>query len=88
VVDGRTRTLVVARVLGVFEVADVPDVGCWMAVCGRAAALDFIVFVVHDEVFLVLGVEDPALVRVGGAFVGCDGDDLGELLVGDVVCDG
>ena len=84
-VDSAARSLVVTGLLGVLEVADVPDEGYGAAVGGRATGFDLVVFVVRNEPFLVFGVEDPALVGVGGAVVGGDGDGLGEFLVGDVV---
>lgn len=85
VVDGAAGSLVVTGLLRVLEIADVPDEGYGAAVGGGTARFDLVVFVVGDEPFLVFGVEDPALVGVGGAFVGGDGDGLGELLVGNIV---
>jgi hypothetical protein len=85
VVDGLAGRLVVASLLGVLEVTDVPDEGGGVAVGTGAAAVVLVVLVVEDEELLVLGVEDPALVGVGGALVAGDGDELGVLLVGDVV---
>lgn len=96
VVDGAGGGLVVAGVLGGFEVGDVPDVCGWVAVLGDGVGVGFgavvdlalVELVVHDKVGLPVGVEDPALVGVGRALVGCAGDDGGgveALLVGDVV---
>lgn len=84
-VDVGAGALVVARLLGVLEIANVPYEGYGTAVGGDTATFDFVVFVVGDEPFLVVDVEEPALVRVGGAFVRGDGDGFGELLVGYVV---
>lgn len=85
VVDGLAGSLVVTGLLGVLEVADVPDKGGSVTVGTGAAAVVLIVLVVKDEELLVLGVEDPALVGVGGALVAGDGDELGVLLVSDIV---
>lgn len=85
VVDAVGLGLVEAGLLGRLEAADVPDVGHGEAVGGGLDGVELVVFVVHDEEFLPFGVEDPALVRVGGAGVGGAGDDGRVLLVGDVV---
>ena len=78
--------MVVTRLLRVFEIANVPDEGYRATVGSNAATFYLIVFVVRDEPFLVFGVEDPSLVSVGGSLVGSDGDGLGELLVGNIIC--
>lgn len=80
-----TGSLVVASLLGPLEVADVPDEGGGLAVGGWATLLLLIELVVHDQVLLVVGVEDPTLVSVGGAFVGGNGDDFGERFVSQIV---
>lgn len=85
VVDGLARGLVVAGLLGVLEVTNVPDEGCGMAVGSRAATVVLVVLVVEDEVLLVLSVEHPALVSVGGTLVAGNREELGVLLVGNVV---
>ena len=84
-VDGRAGSLVVPRLLGVLEVTNVPDKGGGAAVGARAATVKLVVLVVHDKPLLVLRVEDPALVSVGSTLISGDGDELGVLLVGDVV---
>lgn len=84
-VDGDAGVLVVASLLGVLEVTDVPDEGGGVAVGTRAAAVNLVVLVVQDEELLVLGVEHPALVGVGGTLIAGDGDEGGVLLVGDIV---
>jgi len=86
VIDGGAGPLVVASLLGLLEVADVPDVGDGAAVGGGTTLLDFIVFVVHDQPFLVLSIENPALVGVGGSFVRSDRNGYRELLVRYVIC--
>lgn len=78
-------SFVVASLLWGFQVLDVPDVSHGVAVCGWAGFVVLVVFVVEDEVFLVVDVEDPALVRVGCSFVGGAGDDACVFLVGHVV---
>ena len=84
VVDTLAQTLVVARLLGLLQRGDVPDVGDGVPVGAQAGGVVLVVLVVQDQVLLPLGVEDPALVGVGGAFVGCVGDDADVLLVGYV----
>jgi hypothetical protein len=56
--------LEVAGLLGVAEVADVPEVGDGEAVAARAGTADLVVLVVEDEELLPGGVCDPALVDV------------------------
>lgn len=95
VVDGAGGRLVVAGVLGLLEAGDVPDVGNGEAIlCGRVGCgagrvdLALVEFVIHHEVSLPHGVENPALVSVGCTDVGSAGDDLRSVrtvLVGDVV---
>lgn len=64
VVDAVGLGLVHARLLGVLEVADVPEVGDGVAVGGGADAVVLVVLVVEDEELLPGGVGDPALVGV------------------------
>lgn len=85
VVDTLARGLVVAGLLGVLEVRDVPDVGDGVTLSTEANAVVLIVLVVEEQVVLVLGVEDPALVGVRGALVRDAGDDRGVRLVRHVV---
>lgn len=85
VVDAAAGTGELARLLGALELGDVPDVGHGVGVLPGVGDVDLIVLVVEDEVCLPLGVEDPALVGVGDAFVGGLGDDLDVGLVLDVV---
>jgi hypothetical protein len=54
-----------------------------VAVGSLAGAVHLVEFVVEEEVLLLL-VDEPALVGVGGADVGGRGDLDGVLLVGDV----
>ena len=83
VVDGAHRRLVQPRVLGLRQVRDVEDVGGRVAVLGGAGLLLLVELVVEEEV-LHVGGGDPALVGVGGAFVGGLGDLDGLGLVGYV----
>jgi hypothetical protein len=85
VVDGDAGVLVVASLLGVLEVTDVPDERGGVAVGAGAAAVNLVVLVIHDEELLVLGVENPALMGVGGTLVAGYGDEGWVLLVGDIV---
>lgn len=95
VVDGAHAGLVVAGLHGLLEVLDVPDVGDGVTVLGGGfgvgvSGVDFalVELVVHYEMGLPVGVENPALMSVGGALVGSAGDDgsgLGSDLVGDIV---
>jgi hypothetical protein len=65
-------SLVIARLLGMLKVRDVPDVGDGSPRGARAATIDFIVLVVKNQEFLPLLVENPPLVSVGRSFVGGD----------------
>lgn len=68
-----------------FQVRNVPDICSRPLVsCGTCKSL-LVEFVIEEEELLVLGIEHPALVSVGGTFVGDAGDDVGGGLVGDVV---
>lgn len=83
-VDTAPQTLVVARLLGLLEGRNVPDVGDGVPVSAQAGGVVLVVLVVEDQILLPLGVEHPALVGVGGAFVGSVGDDADVLFVGYV----
>ena len=85
VVNDLAGSLVVTSLLGRLEITDIPDEGRSMTVGSGTATVVLIVLVVEDEELLVLGVEDPALVGVGGTLVAGDGDELWVLLVGNVV---
>lgn len=52
VVDGDTGGFEEAGLFGVLEVRDVPDVGDGVSVCGGARSINFIVFIIEDEVLL------------------------------------
>lgn len=69
VVDAGAGRLVVARLLGLLQVSDIPDKRCSVAVGTRAASVVLVVLVVKDQELLVLGVENPALVGVCGTLV-------------------
>jgi hypothetical protein len=56
--------LEVAGLLGVAQVADVPEVCRGVAVAGGASAAVLVVLVVKDKEFLPVGIGDPALVDV------------------------
>lgn len=84
-VDGLAGSLVVASLLGVLEVTNVPDEGGGVTVGTGATTVVLIVLVVENQELLVLSVEDPALVGVGSTLVSSNGDELRVLLVGDVV---
>lgn len=85
VVDGTNRGLVDTGLLWCAEVTDVPDISGREAVRGRSSAIFLIQLVIKQEVLLVVGVEDDALVRVGRASVASPGDDGRSGLVSDVV---
>lgn len=84
VVDRLDWRLVQALVSRLGEGADVEDVRRGVAVCGLAGLVLLIELVVEEEVRHVLRVDDPALVRVGGARVRGGGDLLGGGLVGHI----
>lgn len=79
------RSLVITCLLRLLEIGDVPDEGHGSVGEAWVAAFDFVVLVVQKEVLLPIGVENPALVRVGCSFVGCYGDYFGPELVGCVI---
>jgi len=96
VVDGAGRGLVVAGDDGRLEVLDVPDVGHGEAVLGgrvngSAVGVDLalVELIVHDDVGLPHGIENPALMGVGSTDVRSARDDCTSVteanLVGDVV---
>lgn len=85
VIDSVLGGLEQARLLGVAEIGDIPDVGDSEPVgCGSNAVI-LVVLVVHDQEALIVRIEDPALVGVGGALVASARDDGGVSLIGDVV---
>lgn len=79
------RRLVENRIFRVLQVANVPDISNRVPVLGWADGVSLVVLVVQQEVFLVQGVEHPALVGVGCTVVRSAGDDGGVSFVGDVV---
>jgi hypothetical protein len=95
VVDGADGGLVVAGVLGLLQVGDVPDVSNGEAVLGGRVGsgavgveLTLVKLVVHNKMSLPHGIENPALVGVGGTDVRSAGDDLsglGAVLVGHII---
>ena len=86
VIDRLGGVLEVACLLGLFEIADVPDKGNGITIAAWASAVALVEFVVQDEELLVLGVKNPALVGVCSTLVGDTGDDVGDVsLVGHIV---
>lgn len=85
VVDSLPGRLVVAGLLGVLKIANVPNEGGRVPVGTWAAAVNLIILIVHDEPLLILSVEHPALVSIGGALVGGNRNKRWFLLVGDIV---
>jgi hypothetical protein len=96
VVDRAGGGLVVAGDDGLLKVLDVPNVGHSETIFGgtvnsSAVGVDLalVKLIVHDDVSLPVGVENPTLMGVGSSDVGCardDGTSVTEtLLVGDVV---
>ena len=96
VVDSASSRLVEAAVLGSLEVGDVPDVGGRVAILGDGVGvcilatvdLTLIKLVVHDQVGLPVGVENPALVGVRCTLVRSardDGRSVEALLVGNII---
>jgi hypothetical protein len=86
VVDGGTKALVKARLFGLLEVAYISDVGFWQTKRTRYMTCVFIVLVIHDQKLLVVDIQDLASMRVGGAFIRCDGDDPWPSFFGDIIC--
>lgn len=84
-VDSLSQMLVVSRLFRFLERADVPDVRDGVAFTCRTACVDFVVFIVSNDILLPLGVQDPSLVGIAGAFVGGGGYDGDVLFVGYVV---
>jgi hypothetical protein len=84
-IDSDARSLIIASLLRLLQVLDIPDEGDRVAVSGGPASVLLIELVIEDEILLPFGVKNPALVRVGCAFIGGYGYDFGEFLVGDVV---
>lgn len=96
VVDRAGGSLVVAGDDGLLKVLDVPNVGHGETILGgtvdsSAVGVDLalVKLIVHDDVSLPVGVENPTLMGVGSSDVGCARDDgtgvTETLLVGDVV---
>ena len=84
-VNGLNRALEVPSLLGVFEGTDIPDEGHWEAVATRAGLIGLVKFVVEVEELLVQDVVDPALVGIASTNVRRARDDVGGVLLGDVV---
>ena len=63
------QALVVAGLLGCLKRRNVPDVRDRIPIGAQACLVEFIVLVVGNQELLPLGVENPALVGVGKAFV-------------------
>lgn len=75
-VNRLARVLIVAGLLGLLKVSNVPDERGGVAVSSRSATVKLVVFVVQDEPLLVFLVKHPALMCVGGALVRSHGDEL------------
>lgn len=86
VIDGLARSLVVACLLGMFKVANVPDESHRATVGSGTAGFNLIILVIRNEPLLVFCVKDPALVSVRGPLIRSDGHSLRELLIRDIVC--
>jgi hypothetical protein len=56
-----------------------------MAVGSRTATVMLVVLIIHYQVFLVLSIEDPALVCVSGTLVSSHRHELRVLLIGNIV---
>lgn len=75
VIGAATEALIMTGLLRGFEGGGVPDVGNGEASGAKAGTADLVVLVVRNKELLVIGVEDLALMGVGGARVGGVGDD-------------
>lgn len=69
VIDGLDLGLVETGLLGVLEVADIPNIGDRESVFGGSVPTDLIKLVIEDEEFLVVDVNNGALVGVAGTLV-------------------
>jgi hypothetical protein len=86
VIDGLGGVLENTGLLRVLKITDVPDESNGVTVRARALTITLIEFVVQDEEFLVLSVENPALMSVRSTLVRDLGDDVGDIsLVSDIV---
>lgn len=61
------------------------NVSDWISIGSRTISIFFINLIIHKKVVLVVLVKDPSLMSVCSTLVGSAGDDLGGILVGDVV---
>ena len=56
-----------------------------MTIRSWTACINFIVLVVQNQELLPFGVKNPTLMCVRGTLIGGYGDNLGPLLVGDII---
>lgn len=88
VVDGLCGVLEETGLLGVLEIADVPDESNGVTVGARASSVSLVELIVEDKELLVLSVENPALVSVGSTLVRDLGDDVGDVGLVSHIVDG
>lgn len=84
VIDAVPAGFVISRLTRFGKVGDIPDEGDWMSVFSEAGFGEFVDFVVEEEVFLPLFVEDPPLMRVSGSFIGSSRDNSRFELIRDI----
>lgn len=71
--------------LRLLEVGNIPNVSDGVSRLPGANSVILIVLIVKEQILLILGIKDPALMGVSSTCIGSDGEDLRLLLVGDVV---
>lgn len=76
--------LVVSSQLRGPERLNIPDVSDWESLCSNSGLIVLIVFIIENQVLLVLRVKNPTLVSVLGTVVAGTGKDGGICLGGDV----
>lgn len=76
VVNRAVPHLVVSGDLRVSKVADIDDIGRGKAIGGDAGPFKLVDFVVHDDILLIVAIEDCALVDVSCARVADFADDV------------
>jgi hypothetical protein len=85
VVDTLGPRSVKPSLLWLLQRRNIPDVGDGVSWNTGPNFVILVVFIIEEEIMLIFRVENLALMGVGSTLIGCNGQDLGVLLVCNVV---
>jgi hypothetical protein len=85
VIDSLHTWLVDAGLFRGFERTNVPDISHGVPISSWLITARFVEFIIQEEVFLVIGIQDPALMGITSSLIRSARDDGGIVLVGYIV---